>query len=384
MEHQQTLDFRFVSDSAHTAPATVLVITPATRFGSWSWLEKVIAATGEDARWVVVSYGRPDYEIPHVTFRTLPSPVDYPRLGRLLSHRLLLWINALYLLPLAPLAWWSAVRHRTRVVVANGVVSAAVAAPLGFVGCRLLLAYHGTVGHAPAWIHRTLRVVLGRFDAAFVNSTGSADDLSLVIDRARVQVVPLWADSRFFAVPLERETSERLDVLFVGRQDPEKFEQCLRVCSVLATEGLVRLRAVGAGPLADRVHGNGLEQLGYISDVEELAHVYGRSDVVWAPADVTYLSIPGVEALASGCPVIVSDRVAVDVKADVGVRVARDLVLPPLGIVVGSDDEALVALRSWAETGIDEATRRICRDYAEEHHSDRNLRVVVDAITKDG
>jgi len=342
----------------------------------------MIAAADGAVDWVVVSYGRPNYDIPHVTFRTLPAPIDYPRVGRLLSHPKLLWLNVVYLLPLVPFVWWCALRYRVRVVVANGVVSAGIAVPLRLFGTRLLLAYHGTLGHAPAPLLASLKRILAPYEAAFVNSTGSAEDLALVFPRRRIQIVELWADARFFAVPLERDRSDRLAVLFVGRQDPEKFAQCLRVCASLAAEGVVTLRAVGDGPLAWRVKGVGLEQLGYIADVTELAAQYARADVVWAPADVTYLSIPGVEALAAGCPVIVSDRPAVDVKAAAGARVARDLVKPPLGVVVDgdTDDEAETTLRAWAAVGVDVEARRRCRAYAQEHHSDRNLDAVVSFV----
>jgi glycosyltransferase involved in cell wall biosynthesis len=346
----------------------------------------VIGAAPDNVSWVVVSYGRPDYEIANVKFVTLPGVVDYPRLGRLFSRPELLWLNALYLLPLAPLAWACAVRYRVHVVVANGVVSAAIAAPLRLVGKRILLAYHGTLGHSPRSIRQALRVVLSPCELAFVNSTGSAEDLALVYEREQIRIVPLWADNRFFRVPLDRPRSDVLTVLFVGRQDPEKFAQCLRVCGPLAAEGLLKLRAVGAGPLAAQVAGPNLEALGYIADVDRLAGVYATADVVWAPADVTYLSIPGVEALAAGCPVLVSDIPAVEVKAGVGVRVARDLVTEPIGLVVDgvNDEEAIDALRAWAANGISTSSRQACRDFAQRHHSADNLSMVVDAVILSG
>jgi glycosyltransferase involved in cell wall biosynthesis len=361
---------------------TVLILTPATRFGSWAWLEKVIAAAHGEFSWVVVSYGRPDYEIEGVRFVTLPDLVDYPRLARLLSHRLLLWLNGLFILPLAVLAWGCMARFRARVVIANGVASAAFTAPLRPLGVRTLLAFHGTVGHAPEPIRRLLSASLSMCDAAFVNSLGSRDDLGLVYPVARIRIVPLWADDRFFHVPLSRSAGRLFTVLFVGRQDTEKFGQCLRVCSMLAAEGILRLLAVGEGPLASRVSGSNLVQLGYLSSIDRLAEAYGSADVVWAAADVTYVAIPGVEGLASGCPLIVGDVPAVDVKARSGSRVPRDLVRPPLGVVVDGeeDGEAVTVLRAWAATGVEISQRERCREHARSFHSARNLQVVVDAV----
>jgi glycosyltransferase involved in cell wall biosynthesis len=361
---------------------TALVVTPATQFGSWAWLEKVIAAADGTVDWIVLSYGRPDYEIEGVRFVTLPAFVEYPRVARLLSHRPLLWINALFLLPLGVLAWVCAFRFRPKVVVANGVASAAFTAPLRVLGVRILLAFHGTVGHAPMFIRHLLSVGLSMCDMAFVNSVGGRDDLALVYPAARIRVVRLWADDRFFDVPLDRPAGRLFTVLFVGRQDGEKFAQCLRVCSSLAAEGILRLVAVGHGPLADRVRGPNVEQVGYVADVDRLADVYANADIVWAAADETYLAIPGIEGLAAGCPLIVGDIPAVDVKARVGARVPRDLVMPPLGVVVDGrrDDEAFAVLRSWAATGVKLSERKRCREYARSFHSRDNLRVVVDAV----
>lgn len=359
--------------------SSILVLTPATRFGSWAWIEKVLTAAREIPT-TVVSYGRSDAAPPEIRFVGLPALIDYGKWGPRLAERRYLALNLLYYAPLAPLAWIFGLR--SRVLVANGVNSAAILAPLTYLDKRLILAFHGSIEHAgPTW-HRVLRLVLARVDTAFVNSLGSALDLGHVIGQERIVVVEHWADAVFFETPLERPGSDRLRVVFVGRLDEEKFEQCLRVCSALAAEGVVELTAYGTGPLAGRLGGAGLVHGGYVSDKSDLARAYANADVVWAAADLTYISIPGVEGLAAGCPLVVSDVPAVSSHAMSGQRVPRDLIPSSIGNVVDGeiDEEAEALLRRWSKVGIEIGQRAACRQYAEQYHSVRNLEPVLAAL----
>jgi glycosyltransferase involved in cell wall biosynthesis len=360
----------------------VLLVTPATRFGSWAIIEKVIRASVERVSWSIVSFGQLTVPIDGVEVRALPELGDYARLSRLLSRRRLLWLNGVYLLPLAPLTWWVAARRRVRVVVANGAAAALAAAPVRLFGVRIVLSWNGYIGHAGPGVQRLTAAVLRVADTAIVNSPGSADDLATVFDRSRIRVVPHWADRRFFDTPLERVAHDKLEVLFVGRLDDEKFAQCLRVCAALAERGLVRLTAVGSGPLAARVTGPGLRFLGYVADLDQLADVYHDADVVWAPADVTYVSVPGVEGLASGCPLIVSDVPAVDAHAAAGARVPKSLLPETIGVVVdGLDDEqAADAVATVALSGVGPEQREACRAYALERHSPANIELILESL----
>ena len=359
----------------------VLLVSPATRFGSWALLEKVMRASPE-LEWLVVSYGRPEDPPPNARFFTLPVVVDYVKAARRWSERRFLVFNILYSLPLAPIAWGVALVLRPTVLVANGVNAAGMLRPITFFGPRLFLAFNGYLGHVGGRWSAAIRRVLASCERAFVNSPGSRDDLARLMPAERVTILPHWADAAFFRVPLERPPRDRLVVLFVGRLDSEKFAQCLRVCRTLASEGLVELRAVGRGPLEAQVNAPSLHALGYIADVDRLAAEYGAADIVWSPADTTYLAIPGVEGLAAGCPLVVSDVPAVEVRANVGVRIPRDLLPPELGTVVDGerDDEALALLRGLAAEGVPLERRRACREHATDKHGPGNMRLVIDAL----
>ena len=299
-----------------------------------------------------------------------------------MSRRPWWFLNVIYYFPLAVLAFVASLVTHPTVLVGNGIVSAIILRALKTRKRRLILVYHGYSGHVGR-IRRILHILLSGCDAATANSTTSVEDLSRIIDPRKIVLVPHSADVVFFQSPLDRPIRERIVVLFVGRLVDEKFAQCLRVCRALASEGVAELWAVGDGSLAKQVEdAPGCAWLGYISERERLAEIYAKADIVWAPADVTYISLPGAEALASGCPVIVSDIPAVEAKARAGVRIPRDLVPADVGKVVdGEDDEeAATFIRALANGGIPPGMRAACRRYANEHHGPMTIRLVTDLL----
>lgn len=358
----------------------LVVVTPATRFGSWAWIEKILAEI-PNRETIVVTYGSSPTAPSSVRFVSLPSPIDYGRWGVKLAERRYLALNVLYYAPLIPVAWWTVLRNRPRTLLANGVFGAAILGPVAG-RRRLVLAFHGTVEHAGSRWHGILRRALGRVDIAFVNSTGSAEDLALAINPKRIRIIEHWADEVFFDVPLERAPAEKLRVLWVGRMDSEKFTQCLRVCKKLAAEGTLTLTTVGGGPLAPEVRGPGLEHHGYVADTAVLAKHFAEADVVWGAADVSYVTLPGIEALAAGCPLLISDVPAVFTHAEAGQKVPRTIIPDEVGAVVDGDDdgEAIALLRKWHGSGISLETRRACREYARSRHTARNIEPVVEAL----
>jgi glycosyltransferase involved in cell wall biosynthesis len=356
----------------------ILLLTPVTRWGSWSWLEEIIKATPSETRWLVISYGQPDTKLPNVKYLTLPF-INYAKLGILMSRPRWLALNMIFYLPLAPLALLAGAAIRPRVVIGNGLVASTILVPLKGLGSKHCLAFHGYTGHMGKQWDRLIKRSLKYCDVAFVNSPTSRDDLERVMDPERIVLVPHWADKEFFRLPLTRPAKARLTILFVGRLESEKFAQCLRVSKRLAIEGLVELWAVGTGSLQGALRpGQGLHHFGYVEDRAHLASIYGRADLVWAPADVTYLSRPGVEGLAAGCPLIVSDVPGVEVRARAGLRIARNLIPSDVGWVVdGQDDtEALSILRQLAAEGVSMERREVCRQYAQLYHREDNVNLV--------
>jgi glycosyltransferase involved in cell wall biosynthesis len=370
------------AEHAHTGAVNCLLVSPGTEFGSWKWIEEVIENSPPEAHWYVVSYGRPARQLPNVESRCLPR-VDYPRIGSHLSKRRLLFANTFYFLPLVPIAAWVALRHRPAVLAGNGIASLIAVLPFRARSTSAYLMFHSYTAYMGKRWDVLLRGALRLCDGAFVNSETSRDDLERVMAPDKITLVEHWADRAFFGVPLRRRAHARLRLLFVGRLDTDKFGQCLRVARVLSEVDLLELWLVGRGGLG-RETGSipHSRDLGYVDDRKELAKIYGAADVVWAPADTTYLSRPGIEALASGCPVIVSDVPAVAPRAQAGERVPRDLIPSEVGWVVDgvSDAEAIDLLRRLAVEGIPPGMRQAARDYAASRHSIANVHSVLEVL----
>jgi glycosyltransferase involved in cell wall biosynthesis len=133
-------------------------------------------------------------------------------------------------------------------------------------------------------------------------------------DPARVSVVPLGVDARFFAD--ENGIDETgVDLLHVGSTVTRKrIDLLLRVFSVVAAgEPTARLIRIGE-PLTDAQRRLACElqiadRIVELRDVDEdtLAACYRRAVLVLQPSDREGFGLPVVEALASGTPVVASD-----------------------------------------------------------------------------
>jgi glycosyltransferase involved in cell wall biosynthesis len=352
-----------------------VVVTPALRYGSWSWFEDIMARAPE-VSWTVIGYGAPPkHRASGVKFITIPSG-NYLRIGRLASLPYLRWINFAYLLPLCVIALIVATLKRADVVVGNGIAATSLLRPCRITaGSAVWLGYHGYISHLSPFSLGALRIAISGCTGAVCNSRGSAEDIQKILQRDRVFSIDHWAEPVFFEEdPLAHERIPgRLKILFVGRTDEEKFGQCCRVAELLGSEGLASLIVVGPPALNDS--NPAVSYVGYVDSRSELRKYYDWADLTWAPADVDYLSRPGVEALASGCPVIVSDIPAVSGKSDGRVRIPRSLVPSGTGWVVdgSKDSEALQLLRKLSSEENAVGDRRICREYARAKYSVQNI-----------
>jgi glycosyltransferase involved in cell wall biosynthesis len=226
-----------------------------------------------------------------------------------------------------------------------------------------------------------MKLLLTGCNGAICNSQGSAVDLGKVLPGRPVVPVQHWASEEFFLMPLAKEVREsgHVRVLYVGRTDPEKFDQCHRVMRRFTGSGSAELSVVGAAQVGPAEEG--IRFAGYVSGREALADYYRWADLVWAPADVDYLSRPGVEALACGRPVVVSDIPAVGGKCDGSIRIPHSLVPEGVGWVVdGMDDHEAIDLieRLVAVKGpLADPVR--CRSYARDQFSSDNIGAIAEA-----
>ncbi len=158
---------------------------------------------------------------------------------------------------------------------------------------------------------------------AFVAAT-RAEDHALaesMLGRSRVGHLRLGIDKRLFGphradrARVEAELAlpkDRILVLFVGRLDVGKnIHTLVDAIATLRAEGVpLHLITAGVGPAeADirRKLGPAATIAGYVQPCE-LARLYASVDMVALSSEVEIRSMVGVEAMASGCPVLVSKK----------------------------------------------------------------------------
>jgi glycosyltransferase involved in cell wall biosynthesis len=158
---------------------------------------------------------------------------------------------------------------------------------------------------------------------AFVAATRAEDhDLSAsILGRSRVGNLRLGIDKQVFGphradrARIEAELGlpeGQLLVLFVGRLDVGKnIHTLVEAIAALRAEGLpVHLITAGVGPAAAEIRqklGPAATVAGFVAP-SELARLYASVDLVALASEVEIRSMVGVEAMASGCPVLVSKK----------------------------------------------------------------------------
>ena len=206
---------------------------------------------------------------------------------------------------------------------------------------------------------------------SFVAATRAEDhDLARsILGRSRVSPLRLGVDKQVFGP--HRADRARIEaefgvppgqilVLFVGRLDVGKNIHTLvdAIASLRAEGAPLHLITAGVGPAADEIRhklGPAATVAGFV-EPDDLARLYASADLVALASEVEIRSMVGVEAMASGCPVLVSRKS--------GVAELFDFT-PAMRVVESGAAAWATALRKIAEGAEARAgMRRAALDYA--------------------
>jgi glycosyltransferase involved in cell wall biosynthesis len=158
---------------------------------------------------------------------------------------------------------------------------------------------------------------------SYVAATRAEDHelASSILGRSRVGDLRLGIDKQAFGphrrarAAIEAEyglPKDRILVLFVGRLDVGKnIHTLVEAIATLRAEGLpLHLITAGVGPAADEVRarlGDAATVAGFV-EPDQLARLYASVDLTALASEVEIRSMVGMEAMASGCPVLVSKK----------------------------------------------------------------------------
>lgn len=372
----------------------ILVLTPTLSGGSWLFTEKILEELAKTGRQVLVlSLGKKLHKNKHLSYFSLPYP-HYDRWGGIPSRHPLLaffWFLPLYILGLFFLIF-----YRPTLVVTNGCSLGAILAPFA----KLFKKHFVLMYHTCLYRHRGLKNIVSRTsftfmgkiaDLAVVNSADSYEDISVIMPPQKVIINNLWADNLFFAGPIpERTGATTFNILYVGRLDEDKVcIPLIEIAKKLKSNNEFSFTFVGVGGLdpslrqLSRTQSN-IKYLGYIKEREKLKDLYQDADLVWSNSDKNYLSIPALEALASGTPIMIPNQPGLLNKIEDKIEVEKSLVPPQIGwlVEVNNLENIIDLIFQIKSKGISKEMRRACRDYAEKNYSERNLEKTVKAVNE--
>jgi glycosyltransferase involved in cell wall biosynthesis len=162
-------------------------------------------------------------------------------------------------------------------------------------------------------VRSMIRVAARRARRILTISRATYDDLVsyLGIPPDRIDVIPLAASADAGAAPIERLETQ---LLAVGNRMPHKgFETLIESIALIEPERrptLVVTGSHGDDPLAPLVERLGLREFvhlrGWLSDLE-LDRLYRESTALVFPTRFEGFGLPTLEAMARGCPTILSD-----------------------------------------------------------------------------
>lgn len=223
------------------------------------------------------------------------------------------------------------------------------------------------VGRATA---RLSRSVLERVDAVVCASQFAAEEFTRATTSVPVVRIPLGVDLETFhpdrrhgAPPCHDDVPE---VLYVGRLSPDKRPDLAidAVRRLLSRHRFVRLRMVGAGPMAPALQraaaGLPVEFVGPVSDRVRLATMIASADAVISTGPHETFGLAALEALACGTPIVANPAGAL-----------RELLVIGAGVVAGRTAEGFADALSLVLLADREVQRCVARERAEQYGWDR-------------
>lgn len=365
----------------------ILVITPSFFGGSWVCVSRILEEL-KNKKIFVVGMGSDFSRNSKYKYLTFPYP-RYDKWGHFFASIPLL--SFIWSIPLIIISAISLLIIRPRVVITNGFSPAMVISPFAFLlKIKVIVIHNGFIGnHLSGLTLKLVKYIARLIDLVIVNSKGSFVDIKQIINPRKIIINEHYADNIFFkSYKNSRKKSNELTVLYIGRLDRDKLlEPLIDIALKLKDNKNFLFIFAGTGEFQARIqalsdNSSSVKYLGYVEDRNKLKDLYASSNVLWSYADETYLSLPAIEALSCGRPIIVPILSALPERAALGVEVDKSLVPSKIGWFVDTKDfkACYELICSLGKNGIKLSMEKECYEYAKLHYSSRNLDKTVSRI----
>jgi glycosyltransferase involved in cell wall biosynthesis len=365
----------------------ILVVTPAFFGGSWICVSRILERL-VDNEISIIGMGNNFLKNKKFKYFTFPYP-RYDKWGHYFAN--IPSLSFIWTIPLIFVSILFFFIKRPNLIIANGFSSAMV---LSFFAkifeCNVIVIHNGFIGnHLSGLTSGLVRRMIKFIDLVVVNSRGSFEDVLQIVEKSKVIVNEHYADDIFFDNFKANSSSSEFTVLYIGRLDKEKlFTPLLDIAKKLKNDIKFSFIFSGTGELQSEIEDLAksspcVKYVGYTESRSKVKELYNLSDILWTYADETYLSLPAVEALASGRPIVVPILSALPEKTIEGIEIRKDLVPEKIGWTVDTTNLKLCykLIYSIGINGVKQSMRRDCREYAKLHYSSKNLERTITKIS---
>ncbi len=365
-------------------PVKVLVTTPSFDSGAWFFTSAFVnrfRANLENSQVLAVGMGK----VPRKPgFKAITIP--YPSFNR--------WGHFTAINPFFALLWHFpqfiigaivSLFYKPDIVISNGFVSILPVVWEKLRGSKLVVLhqFHGSISSSSNFIRRVVRLLCGALDLIITNSYDTMNEVIPLCDFEKVVKAELFADEIFFKGDIAKPKSDAFTILYVGRLDDGKLcGLLLELVTRRLNDPALRFEFVGEGQFEGEIRklenmGSNVKYHGYVASSAALRKLYETADVVWSYTDENYMSMPAVEALACGRPIIVPG-----ISAATRNPINKDIVPEHVGLIIDpyEIETAESLILDLQARGISDDFRRSCRKYAEAKYSSKNLDEAVGAL----
>ncbi len=366
----------------------ILIITPAFSGGSWVCIERLIENLKRKYKISIIGLGKVVQTINNVEIKNIPYP-RYDRWARVAGVGVSPFISFAWNLPLLVLSIIKLFSYKPDLIIINGFTTGLLISPLAnLLKIKTVVSFHGFIsGHLSGIGQSYARLLARSVDLAIVNSEGAKDDVSLIMSSDRIIINEHFADDIFFKGIIKKHKFKKLIISYVGRLDIEKLCRTLvDIAEDKQNDSRFEFNFAGVGELEERVisltkKSKNIHYLGYIKDRLMLKKLYEGTDILWTYADVTYLALPAIEALACGVPIMVTDKSVVPNKKLIN-KVNKKLVPKEIGWLIDANkkDDILRIMEKIAENPSPYSMKENCRRYAMKKYSKFNLHSSISKI----